>query len=495
MQKDSQVSARDLQNLTDFSGVHSFDLTHDEGHPLVGWNPVPTAVYSLAHLGSVDLCVHRERWPRPTPVVASVYRKIEQHLGKAPRPSLAGPTWSTHLTGLMTNAVERPPNEDHLALVLSGGGARAAYQIGILSAIAERFPELRIAILTGVSAGAINSAYLAAHCGTFGSAVSDLRAKWAELTPDLVYCVRPGSMVRAALRWLLYFVIGRRAEPGVVQGLMEMGPLRRFLDGCIDFGGIDENVRAGRLRAAALTTTSYTTGQTVTFVHGGPGCPIWERSQRIGITACLALDHIMASSAIPIIFPAVKMPDGFYGDGSVRQLAPLAPAIHLGATRILAISVRAESPSRLAVRSVGEYPAMAEVMGLLFNTIFLDALEADAERLERINLLLKDRPEGIAGPDGLKPVELLMLRPSRDLGALARGYEDRLPAKVRWVVNSMGGKREGSSDLISYLLFDPAFTDMLVELGYNDAHGQWDKIEDFLGDGALRRGTASDGEG
>ncbi len=379
--------------------------------------------------------------------------------------------------------------------MLSGGGARAAYQVGVLLAIGERFPDLRIPILTGVSAGGINSTYLAAHPGTFGSAVSDLRAEWAELTPDRVYCVRPVTIVRAALTWLLDFVIGRHAEPGVVRGLMDMAPLRSFLDGCIDFGGIDDNVRAGRLRAAALTTTSYTTGQTVTFVHGGPGCPIWQRSQRIGITAPLTLDHIMASSAMPIIFPAVKMRGGFYGDGSVRQLAPLAPAIHLGATRILAISMRAERPSSVPVRSVDEYPAMAEVMGLLFNAVFLDALDADAERLERINLLLKDPPEGIAGPHGLRPVELLMLRPSRDLGALSRGYQDRIPTRVRWVVNSMGGKREGSLDFVSYLLFDPVFTDKLVELGYNDACEQWKKIENFLGDGARRQGTTRGGEG
>ncbi len=395
----------------------------------------------------------------------------------------------------MTNAVEHPTTDEHLALVLSGGGARAAYQIGVLVAVAERFPELRIPILTGVSAGAINIAYLAAHTGTFSSAVNGLRTEWAELTPDRVYRVRPVSMVRAVFHWLLDFVIGRRAEPGALRGLMESTPLRGFLEGCIDFSGIDENVRAGRLRAAALTATSYTTGQTVTFVHGGPGCPVWERSQRIGITASLTIDHVMASSAIPIMFPAVKLPDGFYGDGSVRQIAPLAPALHLGATRILAIGMRAKRPSMVPVRSVGEYPATAEVMGLLFNAIFLDALDGDAERLERINRLLEDRPEGTAGPDGLRPVELLVLRPSRDLGALSRGYETRLPNKVRWVVNSMGGKRRGSSDFISYLLFHPVYTDKLVELGYNDACAQWEKIDNFLRDGMKRQGTARDGEG
>ncbi len=159
------------------------------------------------------------------------------------------------------------------------------------------------------------------------------------------------------------------------------------------------------------------------------------------------------------------------------------------------LALRAKRPSMVPVRSVGEYPATAEVMGLLFNAIFLDALDGDAERLERINRLLEDRPEGTAGPDGLRPVELLMLRPSRDLGALSRGYETRLPNKVRWVVNSMGGKRRGSSDFISYLLFHPVYTDKLVELGYNDACALWEKIENFLRDGMKRQGTARDGEG
>ena len=379
------------------------------------------------------------------------------------------------------NIPDTPGVDDHLALVLSGGGARAAYQVGVLVAIAEHLPQLTIPILTGVSAGSINTAHLAAHPGDFRSAVTALRSEWSKLTPDRVYCVRPVSVARAVLRWLFTWIMRRRKEPAVIQGLMDMRPLRVFLSECIDFAGIDNNIGTGRLRAVALTTTSYTTGRTVTFIQGEPGCPIWSRSQRIGIKGEITVDHVIASSAIPIVFPAVRLGDGFYGDGSVRQMAPLAPAIHLGARRILAISMRSKPPSSEPVVLAGEYPAMAEVMALLFNAVFLDSLDGDAERLVRINQLLENVPPGGAAPGGIRPVELFMVHPSRDLGELSRGLAPRLPGAVRAVVDSMGGQREGSKDFLSYLLFDPAYTDQLVDLGYSDTCAQWGQLEAFLG--------------
>lgn len=367
-----------------------------------------------------------------------------------------------------------------IALVLSGGGARAAYQVGALSAIAECAPGMRLQIMTGVSAGAINIAHLAAHRGEFATAVHDLREEWKRLTPDRVYCVRATNLARASFRWFWNRVLRRETAPGVMRGLMDMSPLRRFLTGCIDLDGVDANIAAGRLRAAALTATSYTTGQTVTFVQGIDSLPVWERSQRIGVHTKLTLDHVIASAAIPIIFPAVKLPDGFYGDGSVRQIAPLAPAIHLGATHIVAVSMRAEKPSSVPVRAVGEYPATAEVMSLLFNAVFLDSLDGDAERLERINRLLAERGSE-AETAGLRPIKLLMLKPSRDLGAMSRGFHHLLPTGVRRVVESLGSKREGSVDFVSYLLFEPSYTDLLAELGFEDAMRKRSEIDEFLG--------------
>ncbi|MBI4408423.1 MAG: patatin-like phospholipase family protein, partial [Gemmatimonadetes bacterium] len=357
----------------------------------------------------------------------------------------------------MTDAFEGSGGAD-LALVLSGGGARAAYQVGVLAAIAERVPDVEFPILTGVSAGAINTIYLAAHRGSFATAIRALVKEWGRLTADRVYCVRPVNLVRSLLKWSVQTWLGRRSAPATLRGLMDMQPLARFLAGCVDLTGIEDNLASRRLRAVALSATSLTADRTVTFVHGAPDVPTWERAQRVAVRARLTLDHVLASAAIPILFPAVRLDGEFFGDGSVRQTAPLAPAIHLGAQRVLAIGIAARRGSALPARASTEYPTAAEVMGLLLHSIFLDALEADAERIERVNRLLAALPAGAPAPDGLRPVELLLVRPSRDLAALAAGHSSRLPTTMRWVYGGIGGQREGALDFLSYLLFDPAYT-------------------------------------
>ena len=349
--------------------------------------------------------------------------------------------------------------------MLSGGGARAAYQVGVLCAISERRPHLEIPIHAGVSAGAINTITLAAHPGTFGAAVRAVRKEWSRLTVEDVYRVRVSGLVRSGFRWMGQRLLHRKG-PTVVRGVFDMEPLRAFLAQRVAFERIESNVASGRLRAVTLSAACYTSGETVTFIQ--------VRTQ-------LTVDHVIASVAIPILFPAVRIGDGFYGDGSVRQSAPLAPAVHLGADRILAISMRAKwqvKQSRSEV--VTHYPSAAQVMGLLFHSIFLDSLDADAERLERINNILRAVPAGTQLVEQLRPIKILVLRPSLDLGALARPHWRRLPPIIRSLVESIGGQREGASDFISYLLFDPAYTVPLIELGYDDATERWDEIEEFL---------------
>ena len=368
------------------------------------------------------------------------------------------------------------------ALVLAGGGARAAYEVGVLAGVAERAPGLEFPIVTGVSAGAINAVHLAAHPGPLAAAVGALRAQWSRLVVERVYRIRPGRLARGLLLGAAHTALGRGGEAAAVRGLLDMSPLREFLGANLDFAQLDANIAAGRLRAAAVSATSYATGQTVTFVHGPPEAPTWQRALRYAVRSRLTLDHVMASAALPILFPAVRIGDGFYGDGSLRQTAPLAPAIHLGARAILVVTQRSDPerpPSPPPAPAPREYPALAEVIGLLLHAIFLDALEADAERLERVNRLVTALPEA-QRPDGLRPVRLLMLRPSRDLGALAAGCGVQLPPLVRWLVRGMGGQRATAVDFLSYLLFNPVYTNALTELGYADVRAQWPRIERFL---------------
>jgi NTE family protein len=362
--------------------------------------------------------------------------------------------------------------------MLSGGGARAAYQVGVLTAIAEEAPDLAIPILTGVSAGAVNTVYLASHRGPFAHAVSDLRAEWGRLSARRVYAVRPVNLGRAVLRWVGNMLAFRRIPQPSLRGLMDASPLRGFLAACIDIAGIRRNVDAGRLRAVALSATSYSTGQTVTFVQGSPDLPLWARSMRVAVRVPIAIDHLMASAAIPLVFPAVRVGDAFYGDGSVRQTAPLAPAIHLGADRIIAISMRTGSPAATA-RPLGDYPVAAQVFGLLLHSVFMDTLDADAERLERLNQLLRRIPPN-AEPHDLRPIDLLLLRPSRDIGSLAGTGSIHLPPVVRFLISSIGGGQTRSADLLSYLMFDPDFTGLLMELGYEDTRARRDDVVRFL---------------
>ncbi len=368
----------------------------------------------------------------------------------------------------------------NLALVLSGGGARAAYQVGVLRAIGELAPELRFPIVTGVSAGAINTVSLAASAGPLPRAVEELEECWRQLTTDQVYCIQPMSVVGAVLRLARDFVIGRKSGPPAVRGLLGTGPLRAFLTSSVQLCGIERNVANGTLRAVALSATSYTTGWTVTFVQGGPNVPMWTRAQRMSVHTQLTLDHVIASAAIPIVFPAVRIGAEYFGDGSVRQAAPLAPAIHLGAERVIAIGMRAPRPPSVPVSGDPCYPSSAEVFGLLLNSVFLDSLDTDAERLERLNGVLAAGTVPTDDPSLLRRVELLVLRPSRDLGAMARGYEVRLPPSISLLVRAMGGRRSGASDLVSYLLFDPTFTSDLVTLGYEDTIARRADVEAFL---------------
>jgi len=371
------------------------------------------------------------------------------------------------------------------ALVMSGGGARAAYQVGFISYLAREFPKLELPILTGVSAGAINTAYLAARPEPFVEKAAHLAQLWRELTVDQVFKVESFGLVRNALRVGLKLTTGGAAGVPMPLSLVDTTPLwaliKRMLhsfDGGLP--GIGKNIERGTLRAVALTGASYTTGRSVTWVEGRDVKP-WERAHRMSRRTPLGVRHVMASASLPIMFPAVRVDDSWYGDGGMRLTSPLAPAVHLGAERILAISTRcARDYDDRDDLLVDGYPPPAAVIGTVLNSIFLDLFDADALRLERINELVRQLPPKDRG--GMREVELLVMRPSRDLGQLANDYEAQLPGMFRFLVRGLGTKEVRSNDLLSLTMFQPDYLTRLIELGEADAEDRRTEIAAFLSD-------------
>ncbi|HLT47079.1 MAG TPA: patatin-like phospholipase family protein [Rubricoccaceae bacterium] len=378
-----------------------------------------------------------------------------------------------------------------LALVMTGGGARAAYQVGVLRGIARCCPAFAPSILTGVSAGGINAAYLAGHAEPFPAALDGLSALWSGLRTEHVFDTSGPGAVRTVFRWGRRLLSGGARGSRRERGLLDPEPLRQLLRrelGVGPLGGVAENLRNGRLDAFAITTTSYTTGQSITWVQGRD-VEAWDRPYRRAVRAEITADHVLASSALPFFFPAVYLThpvvgDGWYGDGGIRLTAPLSPALHLGARKIIAINTRyGQTAAEAAERVVDAYPPPAQVLGVLMNAIFLDLLDRDAQVLRRINALLASWPDGQPGPAphaGFRPVGLLVLRPSRDLAKLAGGYEPTLPPAFRFLMRGLGVGETRSPDWLSMLLFEPDYLRLLVEIGEADAEAQADEIAAFL---------------
>lgn len=372
-----------------------------------------------------------------------------------------------------------------LGVVMGGGGARAAYQVGFLRSVARRYPNLEIPYITGVSAGAINAAHLGAHHGTFRQAVEELTGLWGQLGVEQVFRTDSVSLGRQVFGTLRGLASGGHGGTDDLRGLVDTQPLREFLTEALhsvdgEITGVASNLARGRLKALALSTSSYTTGQSVTWVQGD-AIPEWERPVRRSRNSVLTVEHVMASAALPLFFPAVRLTDGWYGDGGIRLTAPLSPVLHLGARRILAISTRyARSVEEADRPSVHGYPPPAQIIGVLMNAIFLDLMDQDALRLERLNNLLQ-RLEP-SERDGLRPVRLMVLRPSVDLGRLAGRYEPRLPRVFRFLTRGLGTRATESPDFLSLILFQPDYLQALIETGESDAEARAEEIDAFLAD-------------
>jgi len=374
-----------------------------------------------------------------------------------------------------------------LALVLSGGGARAAYQVGVLRYLAREYPNAVPDILTGVSAGGINAAFLAARQAPYAEKVEELVQMWSDLHIDQVFRVDLRDLAWRGVRWSGRLASGGTSPLPPAKSLVDTAPLREVLErelyaGTGPIPGIQTSLMHGWLKAFALTGSSYTTGQSITWVQTRDDdiMPAWERPLRKSHCCALRIDHVMASAALPFFFPAIEVDDAWYGDGGIRLTAPLSPAIHLGAQRILAVTTRYARSREEADRPlIAGYPPPAQVAGILFNAIFLDQLDGDAMHLRQINDLIALQPD--AKRMGLRPIELLVLRPSEDLGRMANAYEAELPRAFRFLTRGLGTREARSNDMLSLVMFQTDYVKRLIELGEADAAAKSAEIATFLG--------------
>jgi NTE family protein len=375
-----------------------------------------------------------------------------------------------------------------LALVLSGGGARAAYQVGVLRYLAREFPAAIPDILTGVSAGGINAAFLAARQEPYPHKIELLTQMWRDLHIDQVFRVDLRDLAWRSVRWSGRLASGDKSPLPPAKSLVDTAPLREVLERELgaDAGpipGIHTSLVNGWLRAFALTGSSYTTGQSITWVQTREDdiMPSWERPARKSQCCPVRVDHVMASAALPFFFPAIEVDGAWYGDGGIRLTAPLSPAIHLGAKKIIAVTTRYARTREEADRPmIPGYPPPAQVAGVLFNAIFLDQLDGDALHLRQINELIATMPD--EKRQGLRPIDLLVVRPSADLGRLANAYEAELPKGFRFLTRGLGTRETRSNDMLSLVMFQPDYVRHLLDLGEADAERRRDDFARFLAD-------------
>ncbi len=375
-----------------------------------------------------------------------------------------------------------------LGLVLTGGGARGAYQAGALLAIGEitSARELPFQVLTGSSAGSISSAYLASRADDFAGATRALGDLWCSLSPSDVFRTDALTLAKTVSDWGADLGFGGWIGTGRGKALLDTAPLRELVTRTLDTEAMHAHIAHGRVHGLAVTATNYLTGLGVNFFEGSPCIAPWSRVTRIGAPARVDIDHVMASAAIPVFFPAVSLDGDWYADGCIRLSTPLSPAIHLGARRIVAIAVRhagaGEPKAELRHGAARAYPTTADTAGLMLNALFLDALESDVERTHRINETLSLLPPEIVAMQktALRPVEVLVLRPSVDPAALVLASLGQFPAMVRHLFRGLGASDDTGWDLLSYLAFEGAFTTRLMQLGYDDTTLRADEVRAFV---------------
>jgi len=379
--------------------------------------------------------------------------------------------------------VSTTPFQKKTGLLLAGGGARAAYQVGVLKAVSTLLPRKAcnpFQVISGTSAGAINGTALAIYSSNFHTAVHRMVSVWEHFHASRVFRTDPLGVITTGTRWLAAMTFGGlgRYNP---HSLLDRSPLRELLETRLVFERIQAAIDEGNLHALGITCSGYTSGQSVTFYQGSPTIAPWRRARRIGHPAKIGLPHILASSAIPMIFSAIKINDQYFGDGSMRQIAPISPALHMGADRLLIVGARNQPYSSAHIESEG-YPSLAQIAGHILNSIFLDSLEADLERLARINKTISLIPSHhlTEGNTTLRHVDVLVITPSQELDDIAAKHAKLLPRSLRFLLKRIGALNRNGANLVSYLLFEQEYCQELIALGYHDALARKNELMAFL---------------
>ncbi len=375
-------------------------------------------------------------------------------------------------------------SDQKLGLILSGGGARAAYQIGVLKAVASILPRHArnpFPIICGTSAGALNAVTLAANAQSYRKGVQYLSNIWKNFQVGDIYRADPVGVFSNSARWfagVLLSTVGINKLNHV--SLLDNSPLADLVNKTLPPDKIQENIDAGYLHALSITVSGYASGHSVTFYQGEKNIQSWQRARRHSIPVQINAPHLLASSAIPFLFPAIHINREYFGDGSMRQIAPISAALHLGATRVLIIGLGQGGPEQPRQAHMDEYPSLAHIAGHALDSIFLDSMEADLERLQRINRTVSLMHEDARKAVKLRHIDVLLIEPSQPIDAIAVRYAQRLPWTIRFLLRGVGAMRRSGANLVSYLLFEKEFCRALIDLGYHDAMKRKDEIRAFL---------------
>jgi NTE family protein len=379
------------------------------------------------------------------------------------------------------------PSPTKVGLVLPGGGARAAYQVGVLRALADLLPARSVnpfPVVTGTSAGAVNATAIAVYADRFRVAVGNLERVWRNFQVGQVFRADTASMLRASLHWLLAMASGGWLLPPP-RSLFDNSPLRELLLEQFDFARISRAIDAGHLDALALSAAGYVSARSVSFYQSKPGSEPWKRMRRAGEPAGLSIEHLMASVAVPFLFPPVLLGDEYYGDGAMREANPFSAAIHLGAQRLLVIGTRNEGPPAATLPPL--CPTFGQIFGYMLDSLFSDGMYSDLERLTQLNQIVdRTGPLNVSTATGdsnvqLQRIDMLVFLPSRDLSEIARHHVSSLPRTLRVLLRTLGAMNTGGGLLMSYLLFQDTYTRELIALGYQDAMKRSEDLLAFLG--------------